>query len=94
VYRIVILRRKPGILEKVEPAPPPPRSASILPFLIGLWIGSKFFGDWVILSIQRWLQAPFQMPDGKVKERTKGTPQGGVISPVLANLFLHYAFDV
>lgn len=33
------------------------------------------------------------MPDGTVMERTKGTPQGGVISPVLANLFLHYAFD-
>jgi RNA-directed DNA polymerase len=49
---------------------------------------------WVILYIQRWLKAPFQMPDGTVKERTKGTPQGGVISPVLANLFLHYAFDI
>lgn len=48
---------------------------------------------WVILYIQRWLKAPFQMPDGTVKERSKGTPQGGVISPVLANLFLHYAFD-
>ena len=48
---------------------------------------------WVILYIQRWLKAPFQMPDGTVKERNKGTPQGGVISPVLANLFLHYAFD-
>jgi RNA-directed DNA polymerase len=48
---------------------------------------------WNILYIQRWLKAPFQMPDGTVKERTKGTPQGGVISPVLANLFLHYAFD-
>jgi RNA-directed DNA polymerase len=48
---------------------------------------------WVILYIQRWLKAPFQMPDGSVIERTKGTPQGGVISPVLANLFLHYAFD-
>jgi RNA-directed DNA polymerase len=48
---------------------------------------------WVILYIQRWLKAPFQMPDGTVQERTKGTPQGGVISPVLANLFLHYAFD-
>lgn len=46
------------------------------------------------LYIQRWLKAPFQMPDGTVKERTKGTPQGGVISPVLANLFLHYAFDM
>ena len=49
---------------------------------------------WVILYIQRWLKAPFQMPDGTVKKRMKGTPQGGVISPVLANLFLHYAFDV
>lgn len=49
---------------------------------------------WVILYIQRWLKAPFQMPDGTIMERTKGTPQGGVISPVLANLFLHYAFDM
>jgi len=48
---------------------------------------------WNILYIQRWLKAPFQMPDGTVKERNKGTPQGGVISPVLANLFMHYAFD-
>ena len=48
---------------------------------------------WVILYIQRWLRAPFQMIDGTIRERTKGTPQGGVISPVLANLFLHYAFD-
>ncbi|KUK53544.1 MAG: RNA-directed DNA polymerase (Reverse transcriptase) [Desulfotomaculum sp. 46_296] len=37
---------------------------------------------WVILYIQRWLKAPFQMPDDTIKERTKGTPQGGVISPV------------
>ncbi|MFU8845116.1 MAG: TolC family protein, partial [Bacteroidales bacterium] len=49
---------------------------------------------WVILYIQRWLKAPFQKPDGTITERSKGTPQGGVISPVLANLFLHYAFDV
>jgi len=48
---------------------------------------------WIILYIQRWLKAPFQMPDGTVNERTKGTPQGGVVSPLLANLFLHYAFD-
>jgi retron-type reverse transcriptase len=48
---------------------------------------------WNILYIQRWLKAPFQMPDGTLKERNKGTPQGGVISPVLASLFLHYAFD-
>jgi RNA-directed DNA polymerase len=48
---------------------------------------------WIILYIERWLKAPFQMSDGSVVQRTAGTPQGGVISPVLANLFLHYAFD-
>ena len=48
---------------------------------------------WVILYIERWLTTPFQMKDGKIVERKSGTPQGGVISPVLANLFLHYAFD-
>ena len=48
---------------------------------------------WVILYIKRWLKAPFQMPDGTVQERTKGVPQGGVVSPILANLFMHYAFD-
>lgn len=48
---------------------------------------------WVILYIERWLKAPLQNPDGSLVERTKGTPQGGVISPVLSNLFLHYAFD-
>jgi group II intron reverse transcriptase/maturase len=47
----------------------------------------------VILYIERWLKAPFQMEDGTIVERTAGTPQGGVISPVLANLFLHYVFD-
>jgi group II intron reverse transcriptase/maturase len=49
--------------------------------------------EWVILYIQRWLTTPFQMEDGTLTERTSGTPQGGVISPVLANLFLHYTFD-
>jgi RNA-directed DNA polymerase len=49
---------------------------------------------WVILYIKRWLKAPFQLPDGTARERTKGTPQGGVVSPLLANLFLHYAFDM
>lgn len=48
---------------------------------------------WIIMYIERWLKAPFQTKDGKVIERTAGTPQGGVISPVLANLFLHYVFD-
>ena len=48
---------------------------------------------WVLLNIERWLKAPVQMEDGSVVPRTAGTPQGGVISPLLANLFLHYAFD-
>jgi RNA-directed DNA polymerase len=48
---------------------------------------------WVVLYIERWLKAPLQQTDGSLVERTKGTPQGGVVSPVLANLFLHYAFD-
>ena len=49
---------------------------------------------WVLLYIERWLKAPMQMEDGSVVLRTAGTPQGGVVSPVLANLFLHYAFDM
>ena len=49
---------------------------------------------WVRLYIGRWLRAPFERPDGTLQERTKGTPQGGVASRCLANLFLHYAFDV
>ena len=49
--------------------------------------------EWILLYIQRWLVAPFQMEDGTVVPRTSGTPQGGVISPILANLFLHYVFD-
>lgn len=48
---------------------------------------------WVILYIQRFLKASIVMPDGTIRERNSGTPQGGVISPVLANLFMHYAFD-
>ena len=48
---------------------------------------------WVLLYIERWLKAPVQMEDGSIVPRTAGTPQGGVISPLLANLFLHYAFD-
>ena len=49
---------------------------------------------WVILYIERWLKAPMQEEDGRLVPRDKGTPQGGVASPLLANLFLHYAFDV
>ena len=49
---------------------------------------------WVLLYIERWLKVPVQMEDGRVVPRRAGTPQGGVISPLLANLFLHYAFDM
>lgn len=48
---------------------------------------------WILLYIERWIKAPLQTKEGKIKEREKGTPQGGVISPLLANLFLHYVFD-
>ena len=48
---------------------------------------------WVLLYVERWLTASMQQPDGSLAERHQGTPQGGVVSPVLANLFLHYAFD-
>ena len=48
---------------------------------------------WIILYVQRWLTAPVQHADGHLEARTKGSPQGSVISPLLANLFLHYAFD-
>jgi group II intron reverse transcriptase/maturase len=49
---------------------------------------------WVKLYVGRWLRAPLQREDGTLEQRTKGTPQGGVVSPILSNLFLHYAFDM
>jgi RNA-directed DNA polymerase len=48
---------------------------------------------WVALYVKRWLAAPIQHPDGTLLQRDRGTPQGSAVSPVLANLFLHYAFD-
>ena len=49
--------------------------------------------QWIILYIERWLKAPVQEEDGRLVPRERGTPQGGVVSPLLANLFLHYALD-
>ena len=49
--------------------------------------------DWIVLYIERWLTAPFETEDGIHLPRERGTPQGGVVSPVLMNLFMHYAFD-
>ena len=48
---------------------------------------------WILLYIERWLTGPIQLEDGTTVNRSRGVPQGGVISPVLSNLFLHYAFD-
>ena len=49
---------------------------------------------WVLLYLERWLRAPMSMPNGDLVDRESGTPQGAVVSPILANLFLHYAFDL
>lgn len=49
---------------------------------------------WVLLYTERWLKAGIEQADGSISTRTKGTPQGGVISPLLANLYLHHAFDM
>jgi RNA-directed DNA polymerase len=49
---------------------------------------------WILLYVERWLKAPLQLEDGTLKPRDRGSPQGSAISPVLANLFLHYALDM
>ena len=48
---------------------------------------------WILLYLKRWLEAPAQLEDGTLVPRTKGTPQGGVVSPLMANIFLHLGFD-
>ena len=48
---------------------------------------------WILLYIERWLTTPFTTEDGRLVPRVKGVPQGGVVSPLLMNLFLHYTFD-
>jgi group II intron reverse transcriptase/maturase len=48
---------------------------------------------WILLYVERWLKAPLQKPDGTLVARDRGSPQGSAISPLLANLFMHYAFD-
>ena len=48
---------------------------------------------WILLYVDRWLKAGIEQEDGSIQGREKGTPQGGVISPLLANLYLHHAFD-
>jgi len=50
--------------------------------------------SWVVLYVNRWLRAPLQLPDGTLQQPDRGTAQGSAVSPVLANLFLHYAFDM
>ena len=47
----------------------------------------------ILLYIERWIKATFELADGTIKHMNSGTPQGGVISPILSNLFLHYVFD-
>ncbi len=49
--------------------------------------------DWILLYVERWLTAPFEAEDGTRVLRQSGTPQEGVVSPLLMNLFMHYAFD-
>jgi len=48
---------------------------------------------WIRIYIRRWLECPVQLENGEMESRPCGTPQGGVISPLLANLYMHYAFD-
>jgi len=49
---------------------------------------------WVLMYVERWLKAGVEQKDGSITARIKGTPQGGVASPLLANTYLHHAFDM
>ncbi len=62
--------------------------------LVGKAVEAVTESAWVLLYVKRWLAAPLQLPDGTLAERDKGTPQGSAVSPILANLFMHYAFDM
>ena len=64
-------------------------SHSILLALLGQHTQEK----WVLMYVERWLKAGVEQEDGSITARTKGTPQGGVVSPLLANIYLHHAFD-
>jgi len=57
------------------------------------WVSKHTNRRWVVLYVERWLKAPLQREDGTMVSRDRGTPQGSAISPLLANLYLHYAFD-
>ncbi len=56
-------------------------------------LGQHTKEKWVLMYVERWLKAGVEQEDGSITARTKGTPQGGVISPLLANIYLHHAFD-
>jgi group II intron reverse transcriptase/maturase len=56
-------------------------------------VGKHIKEDWILMYIERWLTAPFETAQGARVPRDRGTPQGGVVSPILMNLFMHYAFD-
>lgn len=49
---------------------------------------------WVILYVERWMKAPIQQADGTREVRNKGVPQGGSVSPIISNIFMHHAFDM
>lgn len=57
-------------------------------------VRSRIKERWMLLYIERWLKAPYETVDGVIVHREKGTPQGGVLSPLLMNLFMHFAFDL